>query len=258
MICRTDHDLNGMRKAGEVAAKALQALGQCVRAGVSTSDLNEWTHELMAKAGAVSATYGYKSSRGSKNSYPGYACFSVNDVIVHGIPSKEVILKEGDIISIDLALFYEGFCGDNTVTLRVGQVTPSADRLIDAAEEALRSGIQQAISGNYVEDISRAIETVAHKAGYGVVREFVGHGVGRKMHEYPQIPNYVIPCLTDEKVKLCSGMTLAIEPMLTAGNAAIQQDSDGWTVRTKDGSLAAHVEHTILVTKNLPEILTLR
>jgi methionyl aminopeptidase len=246
-----------MRKAGEVAAKTLQALCRYVQVGVSTFDLNEWTHELMTQVGAVSATYGYKSTKVPKNPYPGYACFSVNDVIVHGIPSKDVVLREGDIISIDLALFYKGFCGDNTVTLRVGQVTPLADRLICTTEEALQSGIQAAISGNYVEDISRAIEAIAYKTGYGIVREFVGHGVGREMHEDPQIPNYVLPRFADSGIKLCSGMTLAIEPMFTVGSAAIRQDPDGWTVRTKDGSLAAHVEHTILVTENLPEILTL-
>jgi methionyl aminopeptidase len=206
----------------------------------------------MREAGAVSASYGYGSA---KNLYPGYACFSVNDVIVHGIPSKEVVLREGDIISIDLALFYGGFCGDNTVTLCVGNVSPLADQLIRTTEEALQAGIRQAVADHYVGDISAAIEAVAQRADYGIVREFVGHGIGREMHEEPQIPNYT---LAQKGMKLCPGMTLAIEPMFTLGSAAIQRDPDGWTVRTRDHSLAVHVEHTILVTENLPEILTLR
>ena len=251
MICKTEEDRQGMRNAGKVAAKILHAVTQAVQAGISTADLNEQTRELMWQAGATSASYGYGSA---KNPYPGYACFSVNDVIVHGIPSKDQILQEGDIISIDLALFYEGFCGDNTVTLCIGEVSSTARHLIETAEEALRAGIRQAVPGQYVRDISAAIAAVAQREGYGIVREFVGHGVGREMHEEPQVPNYVLPWKGE---RLCPGMALAIEPMFTLGDAAIQWDSDGWTVRTKDHSLAAHVEHSILVTENLPEVLTL-
>jgi methionyl aminopeptidase len=254
MICKTDREREGMRKACRVAAEILQAVGKLVRPGVSTDELNEWTQERMAQRGAISASYGYGGP--SQSPYPGYACFSVNDVIVHGIPSKDTILQEGDIISIDLALFYEGFCGDNTVTVRVGKVPSATDRLISMAEKALQAGIEQAIIGNYVGDISAAIEAVARSCNYGVVREFVGHGIGHEMHEEPQIPNYVLPRMADKGMKLRPGMALAIEPMFTLGSADIRCDPDGWTIRTRDHSLAAHVEHTILVTENLPEVLT--
>jgi methionyl aminopeptidase len=251
MICRTDRERQGMREAGRVAAELLRSVGERIRPGVSTAELNELTRELMEQVEAVSASYHY----GPKgNPYPGYACFSLNDVIIHGIPSRDVLLREGDILSVDLAIFYKDFCGDNTATFRVGEVSPSADRLIRVAEEALRAGIQAAVAGHHVNDISAAIEAVARREGYGIVREFVGHGIGREMHEVPQIPNYTLP---QRGLKLRPGMSLAIEPMFTLGSADIQNDPDGWTVRTRDHSLAAHVEHTILVTENRPEILTL-
>ncbi|MDR3143251.1 MAG: type I methionyl aminopeptidase [Puniceicoccales bacterium] len=251
MICRNNRERQGMREAGRVAAKLLRSVGERIRPGISTAELNEVTRELMGQAGAISAAYHYGSK---KNPYPGYACFSLNDVIVHGIPSRDIILREGDILSIDLAVFYKNFCGDNTRTFRVGQVSPSADHLIQVAEEALMAGIQQALAGHYVNDISAAIEAVALRGGYSIVREFVGHGIGHEMHEGPQIPNYT---LSQKGVKLRPGMSLAIEPMFTLGSADIQNDPDGWTVRTRDHSLAVHVEHTILVTENRPEILTL-
>jgi len=243
-----------MRAAGRVAAELLRAVGEAVRPGVSTADLNERTRELMARAGARSASYRYGSK---KNPYPGYACFSLNDIIVHGIPSPEVILREGDILSVDLAVFYQNFCGDNTATFRVGTVPPEADRLIRTAEEALQAGIRQARVGNRVRDIAAAIEAVAQRAHCGIVKEFVGHGTGHQMHESPQVPNYTSPATADLDTELREGMALAIEPMFTLGSATIQRDPDGWTVRTQDHALAAHAEHTVLVRENYPEVLTL-
>jgi methionyl aminopeptidase len=240
-----------MRKAGQVAAAVLDDVVSQVKIGISTAQLNELTFESMKNHGATSATYNYKS--GNKV-FPGYACFSINDVVVHGIPSNQILLTDGDIISIDVATFYDGFVGDNTKTVLVGQVDESVKSLVNATELALQAGIDAAVEGNRVGDISYAIQCCAAMHGYGVVKELVGHGVGRNMHEEPQVPNYGRP---NTGPLLKKGMTIAIEPMLTLGKSDISVDDDGWTIRTTDGSVAAHCEHTILITNNEPEVLTL-
>lgn len=244
-------EIREMRRACEIAAVVLDEVCLRVEEGMSTYDLNEITRERMEFYCAESTSFGYKS--GTKI-FPGYGCFSVNDEIVHGTPSKEKILKNGDIISIDLAMRVDDFVGDNTRTMMVGEVSPDVVHLIQGTEEALWAGINNALPGNKVGDISAAIQRVAMEYNLGIVKEFVGHGIGRDMHEPPEIPNYGI-AHTGQILK--AGMTLAIEPMLTLGSPKIKMDPDGWTVRTADGSLAAHSEHTILITKNGPEVLTL-
>ena len=240
-----------MRHACMISALVLEEVASIVKAGVSTFDLEEATIASMEKHGAISTAFGYRS--GNKI-FPAHGCFSVNDEIVHGLPSKSKILKDGDIVSIDLAMKVGNFVGDNTRTVMVGTVDQSVASLVSLTEKALLAGIEQARPGNKVGDISAAIQRVATSSNLGIVRELVGHGIGREMHEEPEVPNFGI---AHKGPILKTGMTLAIEPMLTLGSPRIRVDKDGWTVRTADGSYAAHSEHTILITDNGPEILTL-
>ena len=239
-----------MRKSCEIAATVLDKISKLAVAGVSTWDLNEAAKRLMDQYHCRSAAYKYKC--GSLK-YPCHVCISVNDQVIHGIASKDVILKDSDIVSIDCATIYQGFVGDNTRTVYIGEPTPEVRKLVEATAESLRLGIDKARPGNRVGDISAAIQKYVESLGFGVVREFTGHGVGRNMHEAPEIPNYGAP---GHGPKLLRGMTIAVEPMVNAGTAAIRQMSDGWTVKTRDGKYAAHYENTILITAGEPEILT--
>ena len=239
-----------MRKSCEIAATVLDKISKLAVAGVSTWDLNEAAKRLMDQYHCRSASYKYKC--GSLK-YPCHVCISVNDQVIHGIASKDVILKDSDIVSIDCATIYQGFVGDNTRTVYIGEPTPEVRKLVEATAESLRLGIDMARPGNRVGDISAAIQKYVESLGFGVVREFTGHGVGRNMHEAPEIPNYGAP---GHGPKLLRGMTIAVEPMVNAGTAAIRQMSDGWTVKTRDGKYAAHYENTILITAGEPEILT--
>jgi methionyl aminopeptidase len=250
---KTPAEIVKMRAACRVAAEVLEKMSNFAKEGVSTQDLDNFGRDLMEEVGATSATFGYAGS-GLKRKYPAYSCISLNDELVHGIPSREIILKSGDVLSIDVALFYDGFVGDNTRIVRIGNVSPEAEKLSSVTEEALVIGISKAVAGNRIGDISHAIEMHAGKYNYGVVRDFVGHGVGKNMHEEPPIPNYG-RAHTGPVLK--PGMTLAIEPMFTQGSPAVYVCDDGWTVKTRDGLLAAHCEHTILITNSSPEILTL-
>ncbi|MDR0741889.1 MAG: type I methionyl aminopeptidase [Puniceicoccales bacterium] len=249
---KTAEEIVKMRSAGAVAARILHAMAEYADVGVSTYDLDCFGRDLMMELGAQSASFYYHP--GGRTPYPAYSCISLNDEVVHGIPSKSVFLKDGDIVSIDVAVFYNGYVGDNTKTVRIGNVSKEVDRFVRVAEEALELGIAQAIAGNRVGDISHAIEKHAKKNRYGILRDFVGHGVGKNMHEDPQIPNFGPP---GKGPILKPGMTLAIEPMFTFGSEKVFIADDGWTVKTVDGKLAVHCEHTILITETLPEILTL-
>ena len=240
-----------MRKSCEIAATVLDKISKLAVAGVSTWDLNEAAKRLMDQYHCRSAAYKYKC--GSLK-YPCHVCISVNDQVIHGIASKDVILKDSDIVSIDCATIYQGFVGDNTRTVYIGEPTPEVRKLVEATAESLRLGIDMARPGNRVGDISAAIQKYVESLGFGVVREFTGHGVGRNMHEAPEIPNYGAP---GHGPKLLRGMTIAVEPMVNAGTAAIRQMSDGWTVKTRDGKYAAHYENTIAITDNGVEILSL-
>jgi methionyl aminopeptidase len=245
IILKSGADLEAMRAAGAVAAKVLDDIVGFVKPGVTTRQMDEFAAERIKFYGGKSAFLGYRK-------YPCHTCISVNEEVVHGL-ANERELRFGDIVSVDVGVNYKGFIGDNARTVAVGGCGVLAQRLLDVTEQSLFLGIAAAKPGNRVTDISRAIQDFVEGNGFNVVREFVGHGVGRTMHEEPQIPNFV-----DRKMdqKLKPGMTIAIEPMVNAGSADVKILKDGWTVVTRDGSISAHFEHTVLVTENEPEILT--
>ncbi len=240
-----------MREACAVAATVLEQIKPLVRPGVTTQDLEEAGRDWMARLGARSACYGYQ--HGSRR-YPAHTCISVNDEVVHGIPSFRRVLREGDIVALDIVVWHEGYIGDNAFSLPVGPVSPLGEKLLRVTQEALVLGIKQAQVGNRIGDISSAIQQFVEGHGFSVVRDMVGHGVGVAMHEPPEIPNFGRRG-TGDKIK--PGMTLAIEPMVNAGAYKTKALSDGWTIVTADGAPSAHFEHTVLTTDAGPEILTL-
>ena len=246
IVLKTSNELSLMKEACVLSAQALQIAGEAVRPGVSTWEIDKIAHDFIVKRGGVPSFLGYSG-------YPATACISVNNQVIHGIPSKKVILKEGDIVSIDLGANLHGYHGDNAATFAVGAVSPEAQRLMDITKEALYKGIAAAVSGGRVGDISAAVQQHAEGAGFSVVRQFVGHGVGRKLHEEPEVPNFGN---AGRGVRLIPGMTLAIEPMINMGTPGVRTLKDGWTVETADGALSAHFEHTIAITANGPVILT--
>lgn len=239
-----------MREVGQRAATALRLICDFVRAGVSTLEIDRFAGDVFRNLDVRSATLGYGDK---KNPYPANLCISVNEEIVHGIPSEKHLIKDGDIVSIDLVVERNGFMGDTTRTVKLGTVSSEVQKLLRVTEEALYKGIEQARAGNRVGHISHAIQQCAESSGLGVVRGLVGHGIGRDMHEDPQVPNY--GHITDGPF-LRPGMTIAIEPMLSLGSTKLSVDRDGWTIRTADGSTSAHFEHTVLITDGDPEILT--
>jgi methionyl aminopeptidase len=241
-----------MRESCSIAATVLARLKEQVRPGITTYDLDQIGRDLIASFGARSACHGYQLH---SRRYPAYTCLSVNEEVVHGIGSLKRILREGDIISLDVVVEYNGYIGDNAMTVALGNsIAPRTAELLKITEEALSIGIRQAVSGNRIGDISHAVQTFVESHGFSVVREMVGHGVGRAMHEEPQIPNFGRRN-SGEKIK--PGMTLAIEPMVNLGRYEVRTLSDGWTVVTADGSPSAHFEHTVLTTESAPEILTI-
>ena len=240
-----------MRESCAIAATVLARLKEQVRPGITTYDLDQIGRDLIASFGARSACHGYQLH---SRRYPAYTCLSVNEEVVHGIGSLKRILRDGDIIALDVVVEYNGYIGDNAATVPVGIIAPRTAELLQATEEALHVGIKQAQVGNRIGDISHAVQTFVEARGFGVVREMVGHGVGREMHEGPQIPNFGRKN-TGEKIK--PGMTLAIEPMVNLGGYRVRTLADGWTVVTSDGSPSAHFEHTVLTTDSGPEILTI-
>lgn len=240
-----------MRESCAIAATVLAKLKEQVRPGITTKDLDEIGRDLIVGFGARSACYGYQLH---SRRYPAYTCLSVNEEVVHGIGSLKRILRDGDIISLDVVVEYNGYIGDNATTVPVGAIAPRTAELLQTTEEALYVGIKQAQVGNRIGDISHAIQAYVEARGFGVVREMVGHGVGREMHEEPQIPNFGRRN-TGEKIK--PGMTLAIEPMVNLGGYQVRTLGDGWTVVATDGRPSAHFEHTVLTTDSGPEILTI-
>jgi methionyl aminopeptidase len=245
IILKSERDLEAMRPACGIARTVLEEVVAFIRPGVTMKEVDEFAATRMRNYGAKSAFLGYRK-------YPCHICISVNDQVVHGLAINRE-LRFGDIVSLDVGVIYEGFVGDTATTVAVGGCSVEAQRLMDVTEAALYKGIAQAVSGRRVTDISRAIQNYVEGNGFSVVREFVGHGVGRSMHEEPQVPNFV-----DAKCnqKLRAGMTIAIEPMVNIGLPAVKILNDGWTVVTQDGSLSAHFEHTVLITESEPEILT--
>jgi len=239
-----------MREACAIAATVLEKMKPLVRPGVTTQDLEEAARDWIARLGARSACYGYQ--HGSRR-YPAHTCISVNEEVVHGIPSLRRVLREGDVVALDVVVWHDGYVGDNAFTVPVGKISSVDARLLSVTREALEIGIRQAVVGNRIGDISHSIQAHVEAAGFSVVREMVGHGVGVAMHEPPEIPNFGRRS-SGEKIK--PGMTLAIEPMVNVGGYKIRTLADGWTVVTADGSRSAHFEHTVLTTENGPEILT--
>ena len=246
--CRSTAELDRMREAGRLVAEVLAELSAHVAPGVSTADLDALAEKRITQAGATPAFKGY-------HGYPASICASINEEVIHGIPSGRRALREGDIVSIDVGASLGGYFGDSAVTLAVGQVSEQAATLLRVTEEALYKAIERARAGNRVSDIGHAVQQHVEAYGFSVVREFVGHGIGQRMHEEPQVPNYGEP---GHGPRLSEGMVLAIEPMVNAGKPAVKVLGDGWTAVTRDGSLSAHFEHTVAVTAREPWILTAR
>ena len=242
---KNSHEIELMRRAGKITAAARALAGEMVKPGVTTQEINDEVERFIRKEGAIPSFLNY-------NGYPGSICISVNDEVIHGIPGKRV-LNEGDIVSVDVGAFIGGFHGDCAATFACGEISPEAQDLIRVTRESFFEGIKLAKKGHRVQDISAAVQAYVESHGYSIVREYVGHGIGKNLHESPEVPNFGTP---GRGVRLLPGMTLAIEPMVNAGGAAIQLLSDGWTVKTRDGKNAAHYENTILITDGEPEILT--
>ena len=242
---KSSHEIDLMRQAGKITAAARALAGEMVKPGVTTQEIDKAVEEFIRKQGAVPSFLNY-------NGYPASACISVNDEVIHGIPGKRV-LQEGDIVSIDVGAYIGGFHGDSAATFACGKISDEAKRLIDVTRQSFFEGIKFAKEGYRVQDISAAVQTYVEGHGFSVVREFVGHGVGAHLHESPEVPNFG---RSGRGPRLLRGMTLAIEPMVNLGGAAILQLNDGWTVKTRDGKLSAHYENTILITDGEPEILT--
>lgn len=241
IILKSPEEIEVMAKASRLVAETLQLLKRHIKAGVATDELDRLAEEFIRSRGGIPAFKGYRS-------YPKTLCISVNDQVVHGIPSKRV-LKEGDIVGLDLGAIVEGFYGDSAMTLPVGSIDEKAAELLRVTEAALYAGIEQAVVGNRLSDISHAVQERAESAGFSVVTDFVGHGIGRQLHEEPQVPNYGKP---GQGPRLQAGMVLAIEPMVNMGKSEVRVLEDQWTAVTKDGSLSAHFEHTIAIQPSGP------
>ena len=246
IVLKTSRELAIMREAGRISAMALKVAGEAVEPGVSTWEIDRVARKYIESQGAVPSFLGY-------GGFPASACISVNNVVIHGIPSKRQIVKAGDIVSIDIGAMLEGFHGDNAYTFACGDISAEAQRLLDATRESLYEGIKQAKAGNGLGDIGSTVQRYVEARGYSVVRDFVGHGVGAKLHEDPSVPNYGTP---GRGVRLLPGMTIAIEPMVNQGGYEVQVQKDGWTTVTRDGKLSAHFEHTVAITPDGPVILT--
>ena len=251
---KSKREIEYMKEACRIANLTQKAIEQAIRPGISTKELDEIAEKTMRQNGAIPAQKGYPSIYEDVQSFPATICASLNDEVIHGIPSSKVILKEGDILSVDLVALKNGFHGDCARTYIVGKAKPEAQKLVEITKQAFFEGVKFAKKGNRLGDISHAIGEFVHKNGYSVVKEFQGHGIGRNMHEEPGIPNYG---KAGKGIRLMPGMTLAIEPMVNLGNSDVLELEDGWTIVTQDGKLSAHYENTVLITENEPEILTL-
>jgi len=245
IVLKSSEEIEKMAKAGGIVGEVLESIKSMIQTGITTKEIEVYADERIRALGGKPAFKGYRG-------YPASICTSVNDEVVHGIPSSRK-LKDGDIISIDLGVYYDGFYGDGAVTVPVGKIDRETAALLQITEEALNLGIENAIVGKRVSDISHAIQSHVEKSGFSVVRTFVGHGIGRELHEEPQIPNYGIP---GKGPRLKEGMTLAIEPMVNSGTYEVRILGDGWTAVAIDGKKSAHFEHTVLVTTGKPKILT--
>lgn len=246
IFVKNSEQIEKMKLAGRITGEALALAGEMVREGVTTEQLDRCIRHHIEKCGAKPSFLGY-------GGFPGSACISINEQVIHGIPSPEVYLKEGDIVKIDVGAYIGGFHGDSANTFPVGHVSDEAMRLIEVTKESFRKGVEKAVIGNRIGDIGSAVDGYVTKFGFSAVREYVGHGVGHDLHEDPSVPNYGTP---GRGVKLCRGMVIAIEPMINVGKPGVIQLSDGWTVITADKKLSAHYEHTVAITEDGPVLLT--
>ena len=251
IIVKSEREIELMRRAGKITAAARALAGEMVKPGVTTQEIDRAVEHFIRKQGAVPSFLHFPGPPGVR-AFPGSVCASVNDEIIHGIPGPRV-LQEGDIVSIDVGAYIGGYHGDCAATFPCGKVSPEAQNLIDVTRQSFFEGIRYAREGYRLSDISAAVQAYAESQGYSIVREYVGHGIGRNMHEPPEVPNYGRP---GHGPRLLRGMTIAVEPMVNAGSAAIVQMPAGWTVRTADGKYAAHYENTVLITAGDPELLT--
>ena len=247
IVLKTGRELSVMREACRISAGALQLVGKAIEPGITTAELDKIAEDYIRSKGAVP---NFKNYQG----YPATACISVNNEVIHGIPSKKRVIKQGDIVSVDLGALFNGYHGDNAATFACGDISEEAKRLMDATRESLYEGIKAAVAGGRIGDIGHAVQSYIEARGYSVVRKFVGHGIGTKLHEAPEVPNFGAP---SRGIRLMPGMTLAIEPMVNAGGSEVEIMPDGWTVLTKDGSLSAHFEHTVAITSSGPQIMTI-
>ncbi|MFP4661211.1 MAG: type I methionyl aminopeptidase [Halanaerobiales bacterium] len=247
IILKSPRELEIMRHANRIVAETHAFLVEKIKVGITTAEIDRLGEEFIRKHGATPSFKGYQG-------YPASVCVSINDEVVHGIPSKDRIVNDGDLLSLDIGAYYEGFHGDAARSFGVGSISKETDRLIEITEKSFFKGIEKAYVGNRLSDISYQIQKFAEGNGYSVVREYVGHGIGRKMHEPPQIPNFGPP---DRGPRLKIGMTLAIEPMINEGTFQVKSLKDGWTVVTADGKLSSHYENTIAITDKGPEILSI-
>ena len=246
IVLRTAREIEMMRKACQISAEALQVAGEAAKPGITTYEIDRIAYNYIKKQGAEPNFLNY-------NGFPATACISINDEVIHGIPSKKRVLKEGDIVSIDLGAKVNGYNGDNAATFAVGSISEDAKRLCDTTRESLYKAIEQAVAGNRIGDIGFTVQSYCEERGFSVVREYTGHGIGTHLHEDPSVPNYGT---AGRGQRLLPGMIIAIEPMINEGSKAVKCLPDGWTVKTLDGKLSAHFEHTVAITKGEPIILT--
>lgn len=247
IVLKTSRELGIMKEACSIAAGALQTVGNAVEPGITTGELDALAEKYIRSRGGEPNFKNY-------NGFPATACISINNEVIHGIPSKSRKICAGDIVSVDLGAKYGGYHGDNAATFACGDVSPEAERLMSVTREALYEGIKAARAGSRIGDISSAVQRTVEAAGFSVVRQYVGHGIGTQLHEAPEVPNFGT---AGRGIRLLPGMTLAIEPMVNAGGYDVKVLPDGWTVKTKDGSLSAHFEHTVVITPDGPKIMTI-
>ena len=247
IILKTAKELTAMQEAGKISAGALVEAGKAIHPGMSTKELDDVMHRYILSQGAKPSFLGY-------GGFPGCACISINDEVIHGIPSKDRKIQEGDIVSVDVGAYYNGYHGDNAYTFAVGEVSEEAKQLLRVTEESLYEAIKMARPGNRLGDVSHAVQAHVEPYGYGIVKKYVGHGVGRDLHESPDVPNYGMP---GRGPRLAAGMVIAIEPMINLKGEDVKTLPDGWTVKTVSKSLSAHFEHTVAITADGPKILTL-
>ena len=247
IVLKTRRELELMREAGRISAEALKIAGEAVAPGVTTAEIDKIAYDYIKSQGAIPSFLNYCG-------FPATACISINQEVIHGIPDHRHVIHEGDIVSIDLGAVYQGFHGDNAYTFPCGKISPAAERLCNTTKEALYVGLSKAVAGNRLGDIGHAIEQYCMSRGYGIVREYTGHGVGKHLHEDPSVPNYGTP---GKGVRLIPGMTIAIEPMINEGTEDVNVLKNKWTVVTADGKLSAHFEHTVAITEGECMILTL-